>query len=353
MNRGEKIVAVLEQAAQNRILLLDGAMGTMIQAESLTEEDFRGRQFVSHTCDLKGNNDLLNITQPEAIFAIHTGFLEAGADIVLTNTFNATRISQADYEMEAAVPDINRRAANVARAAVDAITTDDHPRFVAGSLGPTNKTASISPDVGDPGFRGIDFDTLRIAYKEQASELMEGGVDLFVLETIFDTLNAKAALFALSELFDETGNRMPLLISGTVTDLSGRTLTGQTPEAFWYSVRHAEPFSIGLNCSFGAEHMRPFIDDLSRTSNTRICAYPNAGLPNEFGGYDETPDSTAAHLGEWAEAGLINMVGGCCGTTPDHIRAVADAIAGKAPRIVPDLPRNLRLSGLEPLTVRS
>ena len=353
MSRGEQVVAALETAARDRILLLDGAMGTMIQAETLTEEDFRGQQFVGHNCGLKGNNDLLNITQPETILAIHTGFLEAGADIILTNTFNSTSISQADYEMEAAVPHINRHAANVARAAVDAVSTDDHPRFVAGSLGPTNKTASISPDVSDPGFRGIDFDTLRIAYKEQAGELMEGGVDLFVLETIFDTLNAKAALFALSELFDEVGDTLPVLISGTVTDLSGRTLTGQTPEAFWYSVRHANPFSVGLNCSFGAEHMRPFIDELSRSANALICAYPNAGLPNEFGEYDETPDITAKHLGEWAEAGLVNMVGGCCGTTPDHIRAIADAIAGKPPRVIPDLPRHLRLSGLEPLTVRS
>ena len=345
--------AALAALASERILLLDGAMGTMIQAESLTEEDFRGQQFASHNADLKGNNDILNITQPELILAIHLAFLEAGSHVLLTNTFNATTISQADYGTESAVTDINRLAANVARAAADQVSTEERPRFVAGSLGPTNKTASISPDVGDPGFRAIDFDTLRAAYKEQASALLAGGVDLFVLETIFDTLNAKAGLFALSELFEETGRTLPVMISGTVTDLSGRTLTGQTPEAFWYSLRHASPFSIGLNCSFGAEHMRPFVDELSRSADARICAYPNAGLPNEFGEYDETPEITARHLGEWAEAGLVNIVGGCCGTTPDHIKAIAEAIADKAPRAVPDLPRHMRLSGLEPITIRT
>jgi len=349
MNTREQLAAL----ASGRILLLDGAMGTMIQAEALTEEDFRGQQFVHHNADLKGNNDLLCITQPEVIHGIHTAFLNAGSDIVLTNTFNATSISQADYGMEAEVERINRLAANVARAAVDAVSTEDRPRFVAGSLGPTNKTASISPDVGDPGYRAIDFDTLRDSYKEQAAALLAGGVDLFVLETIFDTLNAKAGLMALFELFEEIGTALPIMISGTVTDLSGRTLTGQTPEAFWYSLRHAEPFSIGLNCSFGAEHMRPFVDELARAANVRICAYPNAGLPNEFGEYDETPEITARHLGEWAEAGLVNMVGGCCGTTPEHIAAIADAIAGKAPRAVPDLPHYMRLSGLEPLAIRT
>ena len=353
MNIDTREPQLLIRNAQEKILILDGAMGTMIQNLNLVEEDYRGHSFKAHNSDLKGNNDILNITQPELIEKIHDSYLASGADIILTNTFNGTSISQSDYGTESSVEDINFSAAQIARKSINKIITDEHHRFVAGSLGPTNKTASISPDVADPGYRAIDFDQLLYTYKEQASALLNGGVDLFILETIFDTLNAKAGIAAISQLFKETGKIIPVMISGTITDLSGRTLTGQTPEGFWHSLRHANPFSVGLNCALGAEHMRPYIDELSRAADTRICAYPNAGLPNEFGEYDETPEVMASHLNEWADSGLLNLVGGCCGTTPEHIFAISEAVANKQPRKIPLLNPQMRLSGLEPLTIRT
>ena len=341
-------LAALEAAAAKRVLLLDGAMGTMIQRHELGEADFRGTLYADHDRELAGNNDLLSVTRPEIIQDIHTGFLEAGADIVTTNTFNANRVSQEDYGLSGAVRALNLASARIAREAADAAATAERPRFVAGVLGPTNKTLSVSPDVNDPGKRTIDFDTLGAAYREAAEALIEGGVDLILLETIFDSLNAKAALVALDEMFEASGTRLPILISGTVTDRAGRMLNGQTVEAFWLTLAHAAPFSVGLNCSFGAADMRPHLADLAGIAETRISAYPNAGLPNEFGGYDETPEETAAQLGEWAEAGLVNLVGGCCGTTPAHIAAIADAVASHPPRVMSASRPKLRLAGLEP-----
>ena len=348
MDSPETRLERLYAAAKDHVLVLDGAMGTMIQSLKLEEADFRGDRFQDSEIDLKGDNDLLNITRPDAIRAIHEEYLEAGADILKTNTFNATSIAQADYAMEAAVPDINREGARIARAAADAYSTPEKPRFVAGAIGPTNRTASISPDVNDPGFRNVDFDELVRAYGEQAEALEEGGVDLFLVETVFDTLNAKAAVFALMDLEQRTGRHVPIMISGTITDMSGRTLSGQTPEAFWHSLMHAKPFSIGFNCALGAEQLRPHVAAIARVADVRVSAHPNAGLPNDLGGYDETPEQTAAHLEEWTDSGLVNIVGGCCGTTPDHIRAIAEAVKGKKPRQPPGLPGNLRLSGLEP-----
>lgn len=342
----------LEALARQRILILDGAMGTMIQQLGLEEADFRGDLMAAHNVDVKGNNDLLSLTKPDAIRGIHDAFFDAGADIVTTNTFNATVMSQADYGTENLVREMNVAAARIAVEAARAFETAERPRFAAGALGPTSKTASISPDVADPGFRSVSFDELREGYGEAAAGLTEGGVDLLVLETVFDTLNAKAAIYALEELFADMGHRLPLIISGTITDISGRTLTGQTSEAFWNSVRHARPFAIGLNCSLGAEHMRPYVAEFARVAETRVSAYPNAGLPNEFGDYDETPQETAVFLGEWAESGLVNLLGGCCGTTPEHIRAIAEAVADIAPREIPAAPPHLRLSGLEPLEFR-
>jgi 5-methyltetrahydrofolate--homocysteine methyltransferase len=336
----------IERHAAERILVLDGAMGTMIQAEKPDEATYRGTRFADWPQDVGGNNELLCLTAPEMIRGIHAAFLDAGADIVCTNTFSANRISQADYAMEELVGEMNREAARLAREATTAASTLERPRWVAGALGPTNRTASISPDVNDPGFRNITFDELAHAYGEAARALTEGGVDLLLVETIFDTLNAKAALYAI-DLLSEEMEVPPLMISGTITDRSGRTLTGQTPEAFWASVSHARPFSVGLNCALGAGEMRPHVRALSDIADTRVSAYPNAGLPNEMGGYDETPEETASHLGEWAEAGLVNIVGGCCGTTPEHIRAIAQAVEGKAPRKIPERAERLRLSGLE------
>ena len=344
--------AVLEQAAAERVLILDGAMGTMIQSLGLGEADFRGERYADHDGELAGNNDLLSLTRPEAIRDIHTAFLDAGADIVTTNTFNANRISQEDYGLARAAPTLNRASAALARAAADAAASAGRPRFVAGVLGPTNKTLSVSPDVNDPGKRVIDFDSLSAAYREAAASLIEGGVDLVLIETIFDSLNAKAALIALEDVFDAIGERLPILLSGTLTDRAGRMLNGQTVEAFWLTLAHAAPFSVGINCSFGAADMRPHLADLARVADTRVSAYPNAGLPNEFGGYDETPDETAAQIGEWAEAGLVNLVGGCCGTTPAHVRAVAASVAGRPPRVPPENPPRLRLAGLEPFESR-
>ena len=340
---------LLVEIADSRILVMDGAMGTMIQAEKPTEADYRGERFADSEADLSGNNELLTLTRPDLIRRIHDDFLEAGADIVTTNTFNANAVSQADYGLEALSYELNFQAAQIAASMADEWTalTPLKPRFAAGAVGPTNKTASISPDVTDPGYRAITFDTLVAAYREAVTGLMDGGVDLLLVETIFDTLNAKAALYAIQSVFDERGTTLPVMISGTITDRSGRTLTGQTPEAFWASVEHVRPFSIGLNCALGADEMRPHIAELSRIADTRVSAYPNAGLPNELGGYDETPDQTGGALGQWAQDGLVNIVGGCCGTTPDHIRAIAEAVDGVAPRDIPASNPRLRLSGLE------
>ncbi|MFW6195067.1 MAG: methionine synthase [Chloroflexota bacterium] len=353
MNTREERLKTFQEALQDRILVLDGAMGTMIQNHELDEASFRGDRFPDYHMEVRGNNDLLNITQPDLISKIHRQYLEAGSDIAQANTFSSNRISQADYGMEDLVYELNYEGARLAREAADALTqeTPDKPRWVAGSLGPTNRTASISPDVNDPGYRNTSFDELREVYKDAARGLVDGGSDLLLLETIFDTLNAKAALFGLDELFQELGYRLPVMISGTITDMSGRTLSGQTAEAFWYSVRHANPIAVGFNCSLGAEQLRQYVAEISRVADTHLIAYPNAGLPNEFGGYDEEPDTTAGYLQEWAEAGLLNIVGGCCGTTPDHINAIAEGVKGLKPRAVPELEPAMRLSGLEPFVL--
>jgi 5-methyltetrahydrofolate--homocysteine methyltransferase len=325
----------LEQAARARILILDGAMGTQIQALGLSAEDFDGCGFPTDRPQ-QGNNDLLNLTRPEAIEEIHFRYAMAGADIVETNTFSGTTIAQADYALEAAVDAINEQGARIARRAMDRAQAEDgRPRFVAGAVGPTNRTASISPDVNNPGFRAVSFDDLRAAYGQQVRGLIRGGADLILIETIFDTLNAKAAIFACGEAFAAEGRALPLMISGTITDASGRTLSGQTPTAFWHSVRHARAFSVGLNCALGAAAMRPHLAEIAGVADTLVCAYPNAGLPNAFGQYDEGPEDTAAQVAEFAREGLVNIVGGCCGTTPDHIRAIAEAVAAHAPRKVP------------------
>src|SRR5882672_7298397 len=334
-DRSEELRALLER----RILILDGAMGTTIQGYKLSEADFRGERFTRSARDLKGNNDLLSLTRPRVIRQIHDQYLEAGADIIETNTFNSNAPSQADYGLERLVYELNHAAAKLAREAAERFTERDpgKPRFVAGVLGPTNKTASISPEVNDPGFRNIYFDELVQVYGEALKGLVDGGADLILLETIFDTLNAKAAIFAVEALFDERGRRLPVIVSGTITDQSGRTLTGQTPEAFWNSIRHAKPLAVGFNCAFGAELMRPFIAELSRIADTFVSAYPNAGLPNPLAetGYDEPPEQTAALLRDFAVSGFVNIVGGCCGTTPEHIKAISDAVFGVPPRKIP------------------
>jgi 5-methyltetrahydrofolate--homocysteine methyltransferase len=339
--------AALARAADARILVLDGAMGTMIQGHKPDEATYRGERFRDHGSDLQGNNELLTLTAPGMIRDIHRAFLDAGADILSTNTFSATRVSQADYDLEDIAYEMNVAAARLARDAAESVATSERPRWVAGAIGPTNRTASISPDVNDPGFRNITFDALVAAYGEAARGLIEGEVDVLLIETVFDTLNAKAAIYAVECLRDEGLDIPPVMISGTITDRSGRTLTGQTPEAFWTSVSHARPFAVGLNCALGAEEMRAHIRALAQVADTRISAYPNAGLPNEMGGYDETPDQTGGHLGEWARAGLVNIVGGCCGTTPEHIAAIARAVEGVPPRKVPSRAERMRLSGLE------
>ncbi|SFK22277.1 methionine synthase (B12-dependent) [Pseudovibrio ascidiaceicola] len=349
---GSDIFAALEAAAKERILVLDGAMGTMIQNLQFNEAQFRGERFKSWNQDLKGNNDLLILTQPDAIRDIHLQYLKAGADIIETNTFSSTSIAQADYAMESIVYELNKEGARLCCEAVEQMKAIDpsRRRFVAGGLGPTNRTASISPDVNNPGFRAVSFDDLKDSYAEATRGLVDGGCDLILVETIFDTLNAKAALFAIDQVFEEKGIKLPVMISGTITDLSGRTLSGQTPEAFWNSVSHAEPFTVGLNCALGAKEMRAHVDEISRVADTLVCAYPNAGLPNEFGEYDESPEYMAGLMKEFAESGLVNVVGGCCGTTPDHIKALADAMEGLKPRALPEVPRLMRLSGLEPFT---
>ena len=344
--------AKLRELAARRILVLDGAMGTMIQALRLDEAGFRGARFDAWNRELRGNNDLLNLTRPQAIHDLHLTYLRAGADIIATNTFSSTSIAQSDYGMESIAYELNLKGARLARAAADIAEADDaKPRFVAGAIGPTNRTASISPDVANPGFRSITFDQLRAAYAEQVRGLLDGGADILLVETIFDTLNAKAALYAISEVCDARGGRVPVMVSGTITDKSGRLLSGQTPTAFWHSVEHAQPLSIGFNCALGAKELRAHVAELAQVADTLICAYPNAGLPNAFGRYDESAPVMGALIEEFAAAGLVNIVGGCCGTTPAHIRAIARAVAGKAPRAIPQIEPRLRLSGLEPFTL--
>jgi len=343
-----KLSALLEQ----RIVYLDGAMGTIIQRCNLTEADYRGERFADSGHDLKGNHDLLSITRPDVVAAIHREFLESGADIIETNTFNATAPSMSDYGLEDHIAEINLASAKIARQVADDVSGETgQQRFVAGVLGPTNRTASLSPDVNDPGFRNINFDDLVATYGEAARALLDGGVDFLLLETIFDTLNAKAALYAISGIAAESGEQLPVMISGTITDASGRTLSGQTTEAFWNSVRHIKPFMVGLNCALGAEELRPYLTELSKVAATRVSVHPNAGLPNEFGEYDETPDAMARVIAGFAAQGFVNVVGGCCGTTPDHIRAIRAAVETHPPRKIPDIPVRLRLSGLEPMTV--
>ena len=351
-NHGPRILETLDRLAREKILILDGAMGTMIQRHQFTESDFRAERFKSHAKDLRGNNDLLTLTQPQAIKDIHIQYLEAGADIIETNTFSSTTIAQADYALESLAYELNFEGARLAKEACDEVEKKTGvKRFVAGSIGPTNRTASISPDVSNPGFRAVGFDDLRGAYREAALGLINGGADILLVETIFDTLNAKAALYALEDAFDEVGTVFPIMISGTITDLSGRTLSGQTPQAFWNSLAHAKPFSIGFNCALGAREMRQHIAEIGRVANTRVCAFPNAGLPNEFGLYDESPEYMAELTGEFARAGLVNILGGCCGTTPPHIRAIADSAKSVSPREIPEITPLLRLSGLEPFTL--
>jgi 5-methyltetrahydrofolate--homocysteine methyltransferase len=343
----------LRALLRRRILILDGAMGTMIQRYRLSEADFRGQRFADHPVDLKGNNDLLVLTRPDVVREIHGEYLAAGADIVETNTFGATSTAQDDYRLGDIAYEMNVAAARLAKEAATRFSTTERPRFVAGALGPTPKTASISPDVNDPGARNVTFDQLVEAYGVQARGLLDGGADLLLVETIFDTLNAKAAIFAIEAEFERRDERVPLIVSGTVTDASGRILSGQTVEAFWNSVRHARPLAVGLNCALGAALMRPYIEELARIADTFVSCYPNAGLPNPMSetGFDETPDVTSRLLREFAEEGFVNIAGGCCGTTPDHIRAIADAIAGLPPRAVPQASGGLRLSGLEPLAI--
>ncbi|NRH41209.1 methionine synthase [Pseudomonas sp. MS15a(2019)] len=346
-------LAALRHALAQRILILDGGMGTMIQSYRLEEADYRGRRFADWPSDVKGNNDLLLLTQPKIIAEIEKAYLDAGADILETNTFNATRVSQADYGMEEITYELNLAGARVAREVADAKTleTPDRPRFVAGVLGPTSRTCSISPDVNNPGYRNVTFDELVENYTEATRGLIEGGADLILIETIFDTLNAKAAIFAVQGVFEEVGIELPIMISGTITDASGRTLSGQTTEAFWNSVRHAQPISVGLNCALGAKELRPYVEELATKADTFVSAHPNAGLPNAFGEYDESPEQMAAVVEEFAASGLLNIVGGCCGTTPAHIQAIAEAVGRHAPRQLPDIPKACRLSGLEPFTI--
>ncbi|GAL36280.1 5-methyltetrahydrofolate-homocysteine methyltransferase [Vibrio maritimus] len=343
----------IENQLKQRILLIDGGMGTMIQGYKLEEEDYRGERFADWQCDLKGNNDLLVLTQPELIKEIHSAYLEAGADILETNTFNATTIAMADYEMESLSEEINYEAARLARIAADEWTakTPDRPRYVAGVLGPTNRTCSISPDVNDPGYRNVSFDELVEAYSESTRALIRGGSDLILIETIFDTLNAKACSFAVESVFEELGIELPVMISGTITDASGRTLSGQTTEAFYNALRHVKPLSFGLNCALGPDELRQYVEEMSRISEGFVSAHPNAGLPNAFGEYDLSPEDMAEHIGEWARSGFLNLVGGCCGTTPEHIRQMANAVEGVTPRPLPELSVACRLSGLEPLTI--
>jgi len=349
MTRADRIAA-LKAAAREHILVLDGAWGVMIQSHALSEADFRGSRFKDHSEPLKGNNDVLCLTRPDIVAGLHHAYFAAGADISETNTFSSTAIAQGDYGLQAAVRDLNLEGARLAREVADRWTerTPQKPRFVAGAIGPLNRTLSISPDVNDPAARAVTFDEVYAAYREQALALHEGGVDLFLVETIFDTLNAKAAIKAILDLEDDGLEPLPIWISGTITDRSGRTLTGQTAEAFWNSVRHARPFAVGFNCALGAELMRPYVAEMARIADTLVAAYPNAGLPNAMGQYDEQPHETSHMLHEWAEQGIVNILGGCCGTTPEHIRHVVEAVSGLKPRPIPERQKALRLSGLEP-----
>jgi len=350
----ERSLEALTRTLDERIVILDGGMGTMLQDYRLDERDFRGERFADWPSELKGNNDLLTLTRPDIVETIHRAYLEAGADIVETNTFNSTRLSQSDYGMESLVPELNREAARLARDVCDAVAAETGiPRYVAGVLGPTSRTASLSPDVNDPAKRNVTFDQLRDNYTEAAQALIDGGADLILIETIFDTLNAKAAIYALEALFESRGERLPVMISGTITDASGRTLSGQTTEAFWSAVRHARPLSIGLNCALGAAELRPYLEELANKADTFVSAHPNAGLPNEFGEYDQSAAEMAAIVGEFAASGLINIIGGCCGTTPEHIAAVRRAVEGVTPRRVPERPAACRLSGLEPFNIEA
>ena len=345
--------AAFARALGARIMILDGAMGTMVQQYKLSEADFRSERFAAHGKDVKGNNELLSLTRPDIILAIHKQYLAAGCDVIETNTFGATTIAQGDYDLAEIAYELNLISAQLARQACDAHSTPERPRFVAGALGPQPKTASISPDVNDPGARNVTFEEVRVAYTEQLNGLLDGGVDLILIETIFDTLNAKAAIFAVEEVFEARGERLPVMVSGTVTDASGRILSGQTVEGFWNSVRHARPITIGLNCALGAALMRPYIAELSKICDTYVCVYPNAGLPNPMSdtGFDETPADTSALLEEFARAGLVNMAGGCCGTTPEHIEAIAAKVTSLPIRVVPDISVKTRLSGLEALNI--
>ena len=350
MTKPSEAAARLRAEAAQRILLTDGAFGTMIQGYGLGEADYRGELDLNR--DQKGNNDILALTRPDIVEAITRDYLTAGADIVSTNTFNATRISQADYGAEALVREINLASARIARIAADAAqAADGKPRFVAGALGPTNKTLSLSPDVNDPGFREVDFDTVKDVYTEQVAALVDGGVDFILIETIFDTLNAKAAIMSVIEEGERRGIELPLMISMTITDMSGRNLSGHSIEAFWYAVRHARPLTIGLNCSFGADLLRPHVQELNGIADALIMAYPNAGLPNDLGQYDETPATTSSQIAEWARSGLVNIVGGCCGTTPRHIAAIAEAVKAYPPRAVPTVAPAMRLAGIDPMTL--
>ena len=347
MNNSNK----LKQQLSKRILLLDGAMGTMIQKHKLEEADYRGERFKNWHTLIQGNNDLLTLTQPHIINDIHKSFLEVGADIIETNTFNATRISMADYEMQELAYEINVASAQLAKKIANEFSTKEKPRFVAGVIGPTSRTCSLSPDVNDPGFRNVTFDELVEVYCESTRGLIEGGTDIIMIETIFDTLNAKAAIFAVQQVFEEDGVELPMMISGTITDASGRTLSGQVTEAFYNSLRHAKPISIGLNCALGPDSLRQYVAELSRVSETYVSAHPNAGLPNEFGEYELGAISMSEQVGEWASSGLVNILGGCCGSTPEHIKAIADAIENLPPRQLPDIQPECRLSGLEAFNI--
>ncbi|HEY7885009.1 MAG TPA: homocysteine S-methyltransferase family protein, partial [Cellvibrionaceae bacterium] len=346
-------INALYSAIKERILILDGGMGTMIQSYKLSESEYRGQRFADYPSDVAGNNDLLNLTQPDLMRDIHESYLAAGADILETNTFNSTQVSMADYDMQSLAAELNREGARLAREAADKFTAQNpsKPRFVAGVLGPTSRTCSISPDVNDPGARNVTFDQLVENYVEATAALIEGGADLILIETIFDTLNAKAAVFAVQHYFDQAGFEVPIMISGTITDASGRTLSGQTTEAFYNSLAHARPLSIGLNCALGAEELRPYVQELSRIAHCHVSAHPNAGLPNEFGEYDQEPEEMQAIVEEFAASGFLNIIGGCCGTRPDHIEAIAKAVAKHPPRVIPDIEPACRLSGLEPFNI--
>lgn len=354
MDRAERLQA-LHDAMRDRILVLDGSWGALLQGKGLEEDDYRGERFADHPQPLKNDVDVLNITKPDIVREVHDAYFEAGADIGTTNTFTATSVTQEDFGLDGNCYELNRAGAALARERADAWTerTPDKPRWVAGSIGPTNKTSSVAIEVDNPAIRAIDFDPLKDAYLEAARGLVDGGADILLIETVFDTLNAKAAVVAVEELREETGFELPIILSWTATDLSGRNLSGQTIEAFWNSVRHAHPLAIGLNCAFGAEQLRPSVLELSRVAEAPIAAYPNAGLPNDLGEFDETPEITARHLGEWVEDGLVNIVGGCCGTTPEHIRQIAAKATGRPPRPIPEAERRMRLAGIDAFEVVS